>query len=239
MSFPFPEIPIIDSILVLFFLLFWLGYEPLLGLTGHPANRLRRDMGTIRQAWIHTLLGRDNRLLDSNLIGHTVQSAGFFASANLLLLAAMGGAIFTGGLPVSTLESLGVETASNHLLTIKLLLIMACLTRGLLDFIWALRQINYTAAAIGAVPEVLDDQARQTFSQALGHILESSMSSFSQGVRSYYFALAAASWLIGPWAFLLGTLGMIGLLMWRQTHSSSARGLKAFSQALNDNNCRD
>jgi len=191
-------------------------------------------MGRIRQAWIHTLLGRENRLLDSNLIGHTVQSAGFFASANLLLLAAMGGAVFTGGLSIATLKSLGIASQSANFLTLKLLLIMACLTRGLLDFIWALRQINYTAAAIGAVPEPLDEKDREIFSKALGHILESSMSSFSQGVRSYYFALAAASWLIGPWAFLCGTLVMIGLLMWRQTHSSSARGLKAFSQALGD-----
>jgi uncharacterized membrane protein len=45
-------------------------------------------------------------------------------------------------------------------------------------------------------------------------------------VRGYYFALAAAAWLLGPWALIAAVLGAVGLLYWRQVGSPSAKGVR-------------
>ena len=46
------------------------------------------------------------------------------------------------------------------LLEAKLALVLVCLARGLLDFIWSIRQLNYALALIGAAPEVHSEADR-------------------------------------------------------------------------------
>jgi len=99
------------------------------------------------------MVGRENRFMDGQLLGQVLNSASFFTSSNLILMAALGGALFGGERTFRTAEALGVIQAPSRLLfEAKLALILLCLARGLLDLIWAIRQINYCIAAIGAVP---------------------------------------------------------------------------------------
>jgi len=44
-------------------------------------------------------------------------------------------------------------------------------------------------------------------------------------VRNYYFALAAAAWLLGPVPLVLATIGATSLLVWRQSVSPAARAV--------------
>ncbi|MES2721531.1 MAG: DUF599 family protein, partial [Pseudomonadota bacterium] len=81
---------------------------------------------------------------DSQLLGHALNSASFFASSNLLLIAAAAGAMFGGEKTFESLSALKVvETSSRLLFELQLALVLAALARGLLDFIWSIRQINY------------------------------------------------------------------------------------------------
>lgn len=75
-------------------------------------------------------------------------------SANLIVIVGMSSALFME-------PNLGVDsgiiakfTAAGPiwLFQCKVVLVMATLLRGLSDFIWAVRQINYCLAAIGASP---------------------------------------------------------------------------------------
>jgi len=43
----------------------------------------------VRRALMATMLGRENRITDASLIGHTVHSATFFASTTMAAMAAM------------------------------------------------------------------------------------------------------------------------------------------------------
>ncbi|MDP2117654.1 MAG: DUF599 family protein, partial [Brevundimonas sp.] len=52
------------------------------------------------------------------------------------------------------------------------------------------------------------------------------LSAFSQGVRGYYFALAAAAWLFGPGWLALGVTAAFCLLVWRQVGSPAARAIR-------------
>ncbi len=63
-------------------------------------------------------------------------------------------------------------------------------------------------------------------------MLNPALTSFNNGVRGYYFALAAAAWLLGPWAMIAAVAGAVLLLFWRQSGSSSSRGVQRLRTLL-------
>jgi uncharacterized membrane protein len=180
-----------------------------------------------------TMTGRETRLMDGQLLGHALNSASFFASSNLLLIAAAAGALFGGDSTFRSVSALEVvKTSSRLLFEVQLALVLVTLARGLLDFIWAIRQLNYCLAAMGATPEPLAEPERRAFGGLLARLLNPALSSFNSGVRGYYFALAAAAWLFGPWAFMTATLGAVALLFWRQRSSPAAQAIHEFRRML-------
>ncbi|MFV4677395.1 DUF599 family protein, partial [Mycobacterium tuberculosis] len=97
---------------------------------------------------------KEQRLLDGQLMGHALGSASFFASSNLILIAGAAGVLFGGDQSYhKILQAPGLQHASRVLFDAKIVLITAALARGLMDFIWAIRQMNYALAVIGAAPE--------------------------------------------------------------------------------------
>lgn len=217
--------------LALFFLC-WLGYGPLLKLLARQSGTLNDDMELVRRAWMTAMTHREIRLVDSQLMGHSINSASFFASTNLLLIAAVAGILFGGQGALEGFASVGAVDTPIKLLEGKLALVLLCLVRGLLDFIWALRQMNYTLALIGAAPEVHIEADRVALGQAAAALLNPALSSFSQGVRAYYFALAAAAWLFGPPWLALGVAAAFALLVYRQAASPAARAIRQARRIL-------
>jgi uncharacterized membrane protein len=194
---------------------------------------INTDMTVIRAAWMRNMVSRQNRFMDGQLLGHALNSASFFASSNLLLIAATAGALFGGESTYRSVSALVViQTSSRMLFELQLALVLVALARGLLDFIWSIRQMNYCIAAVGATPEALTAPEQEGFGDAVARILNPALSSFNAGVRGYYFALAAAAWLFGPIAFMAATLGAIGLLFWRQRRSRSAQAIADLRRML-------
>ena len=223
---------LLDWIALVLFFTAWLGYGPLLKLIARRSGSLNDDMLIVRDSWMTAMTHREMRLIDSQLMGHSINSASFFASTNLLLIAAVGGILFGGESALQGFAAVGAETVPMKILEAKLALVIVCLTRGFLDFIWALRQMNYTLALIGSAPEVHSSTDRRAFSAAAGQLLNPALSAFSQGVRGYYFALAAAAWLFGPFWLALGVISSFGLLVWRQAGSPAARAVRAARRLL-------
>jgi uncharacterized membrane protein len=202
----------------------WLFYQPLLTLLGRRGgSAINTDLTVVRSAWMHNMARRDGRFMDGQLMGQALSSASFFASSNLILIAATAGVLFGGQASFRNVSSLVViKTSSRMLFEFQLALVLLTLARGLLDFIWGIRQLNYVLAAIGATPEHADDATRQAFGEVAGRLLNPALHSVNSGVRGYYFALAAAAWLFGPISFIAATLGAVGLLVWRQRRSPAA-----------------
>jgi len=216
------------------FLVCWLGYQPLVTLLARGRGGLiNSDMTVVRTAWMRNMAGRDNRFMDGQLLGHALSSASFFASSNLLLIAAAAGALFGGDRTFRSASSLVViQTSSRLLFEGQLALVLAALARGLLEFMWSIRQMNYCLAAFGAAPLDADAEAQARYGQIAARLLNPALSAFNQGVRAYYFALAAAAWLFGPWACMAATLGAVALLLWRQRRSPAARAIAELRRVL-------
>lgn len=226
-------IPTPDLLALIFFLLCWLFYEPALKMI--PGGALNTDLATVRSAWMSEMSRRESRFMDGQLLGHALNSASFFASSNLLLIAAAAGALFGGENTFRGVSSLMViKTSSRLLFEGQLALVLLTLARGLLAFIWSIRQMNYCLTFVGATPD--DPQApkalREAIADAASKTLNPAFSSFNAGVRGYYFALAAAAWMFGPVSFAIATLGAVILLVWRQRHSSAAHAIKRLRHTL-------
>src|SRR5579859_6162117 len=206
------------------FLFCWLFYQPLLTLLSRPGGAvINTDLMVVRSAWMHNMARRENRFMDGQLLAQALSSSSFFASSNLILIAATAGVLFGGQASFRNVSSLvAIKTSSRLLFEAQLGLVVLTLARGLLDFIWGIRQLNYVLAAIGATPEHADDEIHHAFGDAAGRLLNPALHSVNSGVRGYYFALAAAAWLFGPIPFIVATLGAITLLVWRQRRSPAA-----------------
>ncbi|WP_122467386.1 DUF599 domain-containing protein [Brevundimonas lutea] len=213
-----------DILALLLFFACWLGYDAALRLLARGPGTLNADMMVVRDAWMRAMTTREVRIVDSQLMGHSINSASFFASANLLLIAAVAGVLFGGEAALRGVAEVSRDEVPLGLIEAKLGLVTLCLARGLLDFIWSIRQLNYSLAVIGGAPD--DGEERARYARAASDLLNPALASFSQGVRGYYFALAAGAWMIGPWGLAVGTAGVTGLLVWRQSRSAAARAIR-------------
>ena len=212
----------------------WVLYQPVLTLLARRGGgSINTDLTVVRAAWMRNMARRENRFMDGQLLAQSLNSASFFASSNLLLIAATAGALFGGQSTFKNVSSLVViQTSSRLLFEGQMALVLVTLARGLLDFIWAIRQMNYCLAAIGAVPDRIDDATHHAFGDIAARLLNPAMHSFNSGVRGYYFALAAAAWLFGPIAFMATTVGAVSLLTWRQRRSPAAAAIAELRQLL-------
>jgi uncharacterized membrane protein len=224
----------LDIAALAFFLAAWLFYQPMLKRLGRRGGMINSDMTVLRARWMANMAARENRFIDSQLMGHALNSASFFASANLIVIAAAAGALFKSPDTYRSVAHLAVtDTGPRWLFEAKLALVVAVLARGLLDLIWAIRQMNYTLAAIGAAPPPSSGPALvRAYGEAASQVLNPALSSFNNGVRGYYFALAAAAWLLGPWAMIAAVAGAVALLFWRQSGSNAARGVRGMRSLL-------
>jgi len=223
----------IDIAAALAFAACWIFYEPILARLSRAKGGINVDMTPVREAWIVRMLQREVRIMDTNLLGHMLNSASFFASTNLLVIAAAAGLLFGGEDMLANLRGLRlVDQAPNWLVEIKIALVVVTLARGLLDFIWAIRQLNYCLALLGAAPEFQQVDEHAAYASAFADVLNPTFAAFNKGVRTYYFALAAAAWFVSPWAMMAGVAAASALLLRRQLSSQAAGGIREARRLL-------
>ena len=227
-----PDLTVLDRVALSWFLLAWLGY----GLAIHAilwGGSITARMNDVRRAWMRTMLARDNRITDASLIGHTVHSATFFASTTMVALAALLGMLGAFDRSVAALDALAFTAKTSRMLAeAKLLLLVLVFAHTFLKLSWALRQLNYCLALLGAAPVKVGPQERDGVSEPIATVLSLAVRSFNAGIRGYLFALAVLAWLLGPGAFLLATTGMVLMLLWRQFGSAPAAAIRRSHVAL-------
>jgi uncharacterized membrane protein len=223
----------IDFAALAIFLLCWTAYEPLLAFVSRGRPPINDAMVDVRLSWMRRSMRRPVRIMDTNLMGHMLNSASFFASTNLLLIAAVAGLLVGGEAVLNNLEGLSFTPgAPLWLLQSKIALVVFALAKGLLDFVWAIRQMNYSLALLGAGPEYDSGADLDTFAKAIADVLNPAFAAFNHGVRAYYFALAAAAWILSPMAMALGAAAASAVLLRRQIASPAAAGIRAANEAI-------
>ena len=147
------------------------------------------------------MVGRENRIVDSSLIGNLVHSVSFYASTTTYVIA---GLIAIAG-TVDRLVVLTADLPFGHA---------------------ALRQFNFVSILIGAAPgPSAPDDELERYAQRFSRLQTLAGDDFNRGIRAYYFGFAAGTWFVSPYHFIAFTLVILIVLWRRDFHSAALRVL--------------
>ena len=204
----------------------------------HAGDRLlNARMREIRTQWMRRYLERQDRVLDSILTGHSMNSIALFCSATLLILVALLGVLTNAdaAYTIATASSFVVHSTKD-LFQAKLIGLVCVFVHGFYRFTWALLQYNYFLALVGAAPlrDRLTPPAIEAIGKQMSVVLNSAVTSFHSGFRTYYYALAWVGWFFHPLVFIAATTFVTFVLVYRQFSSPSAGAIKSYAALLHE-----
>ena len=154
-NLPFSMSPL-DAVSLIWFVVAWGGYNLVIDRILVRTGGLNSQMQLIRESWMRQMFARDDRVGDAILLGQLIQSVSFFASATMLLIAALVGVLATVGSAYETFMGLDmIVTTPRSVFELKLMLLTAIFVFAFFKFTWAIRQYNYCSAMIGASPATI------------------------------------------------------------------------------------
>jgi uncharacterized membrane protein len=204
----------------------------------HSGERLlNARMREIRTRWMQRYLAREDRVLDSILTGHSINSIALFCSATLLIVVALLGVLSNTEMAyrLATQSSFVVRT-TVELFQLNLIGLVCVFIYGFYRFTWALLQYNYYLALLGSAPvkAKLTEAAVEQMGEQMSVVLNSAVTSFHSGFRTYYYALAWVGWFFHPLFFMAATAFVTFVLVYRQIASPAAGAIKSYAALLHE-----
>lgn len=191
----------------------------------HPSAKHKSTsliMAGYRQEWMRQMVTREPRIFDAHVLGTLRQGTAFFASTSVI---AIGGTLAVIGNAERLAGVASDITLMDHptiVWELKLLVLTLFLTNAFLKFVWANRLFGYCSALMGAVPNDPKHPDAFTGAEKAAQINITGAKSFNRGLRSLYFALAAAAWLAGPIPLIIASLFTVTVI-WRREFASVSR----------------
>lgn len=217
-----------DLAALAWFLACWVGYTLFadharapLGLMGAVARH--------RIAWMERMLERENRIVDTTLVGTMSNSVSFFAQTSIFIL---GGLIAILGAQERAREVISdlpfAVATGSALWDAKIALLIVIFVFAFFKFTWSLRQFNYLLVLIGAAPlsHKIGNVDGAPIARRAARMGDLAVNHFNVGVRAYYFGLAALAWFVNPWLFAAASAWVVLVLWRREFRSNTLAALK-------------
>lgn len=186
----------------------------------HPSTSML--MAGYRKAWMREMVTRQPRIFDAQILGTLRQGTAFFASTCVIALGGTLALIGNADRLAGVAEDITLSDHPAIVWQIKLMVLALLLTNAFLKFVWANRLFGYCSVLMAAVPNDADDPKAYHRAEQAAEINIAAARSFNRGLRSIYFALAAAAWLAGAWALGLAAL-ITFTVIWRREFASHSR----------------
>jgi uncharacterized membrane protein len=109
----------------------------------------------------------------------------------------------------------------------KIGLLILIFVYAFFKFSWAIRQLNFCAIMVAAAPGQTKENPEQhaVTINAIAKITSYAGENFTNGLRAYYFALAALAWFLHPWLMIVGTTWVVAVLYRREFLSRTLRAM--------------
>jgi uncharacterized membrane protein len=205
----------------------WIGYARFARTRATTQPSLLAEGNRERRLWMLQSTRREVRVIDGIVVQSLSTSPSFFASTTLLIVGGLLALLGSGDQASAMVQGLPFAVRTSQLaLELKLILLTAIFVYAFFRFTWSLRQYALGALMVAAAPdhlqfEQLGDAERERFAARAGGVVGLAAESFNDGLRAYYFAFAAAAWLISPLAFALASAGVVWVLYQREFHSEA------------------
>ena len=128
-----------------------------------------------------------------------------------------------------------VPVMSLELFTIYFVTLTVIMAICFFSFTFALRKLAYTLAMIGGLSEAPgDDPQSRIMVVETATVMTEAVKSLNNGIRGYYFAIAAFFLFAGPYFCMAMTVVMSTLLLYRQGFSTTALAIERYVDAMGD-----
>lgn len=218
----------LDIAAFLFFFASWAGYVWFALWHARSVPSLHNTMDRYRRLWMLRMIERDNRMVDVNIMRNLTRSSQFFASTTMLILGALIALLgyvqqamdVVSGLPFTV-------KASQRLLEIKVVLLVLIFVYAFFKFTWAIRQLGFCSTLVGAAPKPPKEDPEQHAAEIdrIATVVSYAGTTFNDGLRSFYFALAAMTWFLHPYLMLVATAWVVWILYRREFESRTLKAL--------------
>lgn len=220
----------IDALALGWFVVCWVAYTWIADHRGPRQSRgLNQATYAYRESWMRRMLERDNRIVDSTLVGNLMRSVAFFASTTMIIIGGLIAALGAVDRAANLIAELPFTAPASPLIwKVKLLLLICVFIYAFFKLTWALRQFNYCNILIGAAPNP-DAPAveRDAYACQLARLLALAGDNFNRSLRAYYFGSALLSWFIHPGLFMAVTAWVVVVLYRREFASRTLQALVA------------
>jgi uncharacterized membrane protein len=205
----------------------WAAYQWYADYGTAARPRLGREMDRFVRGWIERMVERDNRMMDVNVLRNLMRSSQFFASTTMLILGALVALMGYAEQAASVVAELPFgQEVSIRLWELKILVLLLIFVYAFFKFSWSLRQFGFSSILVGAArkpPGSASDYAADI--DRIAVILSFANRNFNQGLRAYYFGVAALSWFLHPALMIAVTLGVLYVLHQREFRSRTLEAL--------------
>jgi uncharacterized membrane protein len=218
----------LDIVGFCFLIMAWVVYAAFASRRGLVVPSLHHRMDHYRRLWMVRMIERDNRMVDVNVMRNVTRSSQFFASTTMLILGAL---IALTGYVQQALDVVSglpfTIRGSARLLEIKIGLLVGIFVYAFFKFSWSIRQLNFCGIMVAAAPPQTKENPEQHAAaiNAIAKITSYAGENFNNGLRAYYFALAALAWFLHPWLMIIGTTWVIVVLYRREFASRTLRAM--------------
>lgn len=199
----------------------WMGYS----LAVDRLPRLQRRsviaaMDEHRRQWMRTMVSRDNRIMDTQIIGNLMNSTSFLANTSIFILGGLVAMMASPELGTQIFGALPLAVPPDPTLwEIKIALLLLIFVRAFFDLTWALRQFNYCSVVVGGIPQAPDAPGALERAEVAAKVANRAARHFNTGLRAYYFGLAALAWILHPLALVAASLLVLRELYRREFRS--------------------
>ena len=208
---------------VVWFFLVWVGYTVVADSDRFQHLSVLGIMNEHRQRWMNEMLRRDMRMIDALIVNHLQSGIAMFASTSILVVGGLIACLGAAEKAIAVVSALPfVGQMSKLEWEVKILLLLLIFIFAFFKFVWSYRLNTYCAVLIGAVPSStgINAEAEDQADRA-AKIANLAARHFNRGLRAFYFALAALSWVVHPVAFALATTWVAVVLYRRDFRSRS------------------
>jgi len=200
-----------------------------LGLLGPLASRsVAGAVQKHRIQWMRNMAVRDNRVIDTILLGGLSQGNAFFASTSAIAVGGLSAMLGSGDRIRELFERMPfVDRAPAALWEAKIVLMIGIFIYAFFKFAWAFRLSHYTAIMIGSAPLLGSgqDEAGDVHAVRTARLIGIAAEHANSGLRSFYFAIAALAWFFHPVLFMIATTWVLVIQIRRDYFSRSLRVL--------------
>ena len=211
----------------------WVGYSWYADDSRAFGRSMTAAMNAHRHRWMREMLGRELRMVDTNILGNLVTGVGFFASTSILVI---GGLVALLGAADQALEALAhlpfAAATTESSWEAKVLLLLAIFVYAFFKFAWAFRLSNYCSILVGGAPHKPETEAEaDRVVRQIARVHSIVAHHFNRGMRAYFLALAVLAWFLHPLAFVVASTLVVAEL-WRREFRS--RALAAIRDGLDE-----